>query len=129
MKAIAIHGSYRKNGNTATMIKMVTSKMRDIASQNQEDFHFEIVHLGHRNIGFCRGCRACFNKGERKCPLRDDLLGIYQKVFALELYTFWVAEYVQAEYSVSHQLLLLHLCHLDHKFDILVCLYHLSLAN
>lgn len=80
MKILAINGSYRKNGNTARMIKMVAARMQTIASQNGEILEFEIVHLGHQNIGFCRGCRICFDKGENKCPVQDDLLSIYEKM-------------------------------------------------
>ena len=84
MKILAINGSYRKNGNTARMIEMVAAQIREIASENQEDFEFEIVHLGHQNIGFCHGCRVCFDKGEQKCPLQDDLLSIYQKILSAD---------------------------------------------
>ena len=80
MKIIAINGSYRMNGNTARMIKLVAARMAEIASQKGEVLEFETVHLGRQNIGFCRGCRICFDKCESKCPLQDDLLSIYQKM-------------------------------------------------
>ena len=84
MKILAINGSYRKNGNTARMIDMVATQMQEIASKKQGNFEFEIVHLGHQDIGFCRGCRVCFDKGEQKCPLQDDLLSIYQKILSAD---------------------------------------------
>jgi multimeric flavodoxin WrbA len=80
MKILALNGSYRVNGNTARMIQQVANRMGEIASQKGQVLEFEIVHLGHQNIGFCRGCRICFGKGENKCPVQDDLLAIYQKM-------------------------------------------------
>ena len=32
----------------------------------------ELVRLSDYNIGVCRGCTACMNKGEEFCPLKDD---------------------------------------------------------
>jgi multimeric flavodoxin WrbA len=32
------------------------------------------------DIRTCRGCRVCFDKGELKCPLKDDLLSIREKM-------------------------------------------------
>jgi multimeric flavodoxin WrbA len=80
MKILAINGSYRKNGNTTRMLEMLSAQMQAAAVRNNHDFSFEIIHLGHQDIGFCRGCRACFNAGERKCPLQDDLLAIHEKI-------------------------------------------------
>ena len=84
MKILAINGSYRKNGNTAQIIEMVAAGMRTIATENSQDFSFEIVNLGQYHIEFCRGCRVCFDKGEGKCPLKDDLLFIYEKIQAAD---------------------------------------------
>jgi multimeric flavodoxin WrbA len=58
MKILAVNGSYRVNGNTARMIQLLTARIGEIASKKGEVFEFESVHLGHQNIGFCRGCRA-----------------------------------------------------------------------
>jgi multimeric flavodoxin WrbA len=80
MKVLAINGSYRKNGNTARIIEMVSNQIREITSDQQKDFEFEIVNLGQQDIGNCRGCRVCFDRGEVKCPLKDDLLAIREKM-------------------------------------------------
>lgn len=84
MRVLAINSSYRKNGNTARMIEMVAAQMQEILSNKQENFEFEIVHLGHQNIGFCRGCRVCFDVGEQKCPMQDDLLSFHEKMQAAD---------------------------------------------
>ena len=36
------------------------------------DVRGEIVGLSDYNIGVCRGCKACFDRGEERCPLKDD---------------------------------------------------------
>ena len=78
MKVLAINGSYRVNGNTARIIEMLAAHMGEIATGEGSDIEFETVHLGRANIAFCRGCRACFDLGEEKCPLNDDLLSIHK---------------------------------------------------
>ena len=80
MKILTINGSYRKNGNTAQIIKMVAAQLQKYSTNNRDQLNFEIIHLGHRNIQLCRGCRVCFDKGEEKCPLKDDLLSIRAKM-------------------------------------------------
>lgn len=84
MKILAINGSYRKKGNTAQVLEMVTSQMQQIALDSQEHFEVEIINLGHQAIQFCRGCRVCFDIGEDNCPLKDDLLNIRAKMRAAD---------------------------------------------
>lgn len=33
---------------------------------------FEIVFVHEYDLGFCKGCKLCFDYGEDKCPLYDD---------------------------------------------------------
>jgi len=80
MKILAINGSYRKKGNTARILEIIAAQMRSLASENRELLDFEIIHLGHLKIQPCRGCRMCFDHGENKCPLKDDLLTIREKM-------------------------------------------------
>jgi len=84
MKILSINGSYRKNGNTAQILEMVASKMQQIALDEQQPIELEIVNLGHQGIQFCRGCRVCFDIGENKCSLDDDLLAIREKMQAAD---------------------------------------------
>jgi multimeric flavodoxin WrbA len=82
MNVLVINSSYRKNGNTTRIIEMVAAHMKTIASKKRVNLNFENVHIGHLDIGFCRGCRVCFDQGETKCPMKDDLLSIYEKMLA-----------------------------------------------
>jgi multimeric flavodoxin WrbA len=36
------------------------------------DVEYEIIILSDYQLGICRGCRQCFEKGEEFCPLKDD---------------------------------------------------------
>lgn len=31
-----------------------------------------MVRLSEYNLGTCKGCRICFDKGEEYCPYKDD---------------------------------------------------------
>ncbi len=84
MKILALIGSYRKNGNTDRMIAMITTQLQQIAQQHNEPLEIETLYLGHQQIGPCRGCRACFDRGEEKCPLKDDFLSIKAKMRAAD---------------------------------------------
>jgi multimeric flavodoxin WrbA len=63
---------------------MVTAEMRKIAAREGQDLIVEVIHLGRQKIEFCRGCRVCFDKGEHQCPLKDDLLDIYDKMLTAD---------------------------------------------
>lgn len=62
------------------------------------DVECEIVTLSDHRIGICRGCKACFEKGEEFCPLKDDRDMLIEKmmesdgvVFASPNYSFHVS--------------------------------------
>jgi multimeric flavodoxin WrbA len=80
MKIVACVGSSRRNGNTSRMIGLIAESLAKEAADHQESLTFETIYLGHQEIGMCRGCRICFDKGEEKCPLKDDLLAIKEKI-------------------------------------------------
>jgi multimeric flavodoxin WrbA len=80
MKILVLAGSYRKNGNTDQIANLIVEHMQKIADQNHEMLEIETVYLGHMDISPCRGCRVCFNRGEDKCPLKDDLLTVKEKM-------------------------------------------------
>lgn len=41
---------------------------------------FEYVFLKDVRLGQCLGCQACFDKGEDKCPLKDDRAMLEEKI-------------------------------------------------
>jgi len=62
------------------------------------DVHGEIVVVSDYNLGVCRGCKICFQRGEERCPLKDDrdlLIGKMRAsdgvVFASPNYSFQVS--------------------------------------
>jgi multimeric flavodoxin WrbA len=62
------------------------------------DVECEIVALGDYRLDTCRGCLSCFEKGEERCPLRDDRDALIAKieasdgvVFASPNYSFQVS--------------------------------------
>jgi multimeric flavodoxin WrbA len=84
MKILTINGSYRKSGNSAQILEMVTSRMQEFTLGKHESLELEMINLGHQNIQLCRGCRVCFDIGENQCPLKDDLLSIRAKMRAAD---------------------------------------------
>jgi multimeric flavodoxin WrbA len=75
-KVTAIVGSAHKR-NTH---KAVVQFLKDL--QTLGDVEVEIVTLSDYKLGYCRGCRVCFDKGEEFCPLRDDRDLLWQKIDA-----------------------------------------------
>jgi multimeric flavodoxin WrbA len=84
MKVLALIGSQRKKGNTARIVQMVEARMRDLAAQHATPLEFETLYLGDLDIRTCRGCRACFDRGEDACPLKDDVPLIRAKMDAAD---------------------------------------------
>jgi len=66
--------------------------------QSMGDVEVEIVRLSDYRIETCRGCKACCDKGEELCPLKDDRDVLIEKmmasdgvVFASPNYSFQVS--------------------------------------
>jgi multimeric flavodoxin WrbA len=79
MKAIAINGSPKANGNTFYALTMIGEELKN------QGIEFEILHVGDKAI---RGCMACGKCGENKneeCILKTDVLNEYlQKLKATD---------------------------------------------
>ena len=70
MKVMAINGSPRKQGNTATLL----NKALEVAKSHGAET--EMVHLYDLDYKGCRSCYACKLKGGKsygKCAIRDSL--------------------------------------------------------
>ena len=65
MKVILINGSPNAKGCTFTALNEVAQTL------NEEGIETEIIHVGHKDIRGCIGCRQCKSKG--KCVF-DDLV-------------------------------------------------------
>lgn len=80
MKILALTSSYRKKGNTARVVAMMEAEMQALAARQDETLDFETLYIGYMDIQACRGCRICFDRGEAKCPLKDDVGAIRAKL-------------------------------------------------
>ncbi len=84
MKILACIGSNRKKGNTARIVQMIEARMQASAAQHVTPLEFETLFLSDMDIRPCRGCRACFDRGEDACPLKDDISLIRAKMDAAD---------------------------------------------
>ena len=73
MKVLLINGSPNAKGCTFTALSEVAEAL------NKEGVETEIVHVGHKDIRGCIGCRLCKQTG--KCVF-DDIVGEVQAKFA-----------------------------------------------
>ena len=65
MKAVCIVGSPNVSGNTAKLMEHVCAGLRAGGAQT------DCFSLGEMNIGFCKGCKACYG-GDFSCVQQDD---------------------------------------------------------
>lgn len=66
MKIIAINGSPRAEGNTATAL----AEMAGVLSAEQ--IETEIVHVGHLSVRGCQACGACGRNKNERCVIAGD---------------------------------------------------------
>ena len=71
MKVILINGSPNARGCTYTALSEVAQTLED------EGIETEIIHVGHKDIRGCIGCRQCKTKG--KCVFNDIVNDIAPK--------------------------------------------------
>jgi multimeric flavodoxin WrbA len=99
MKSVtAFVGSARKNGVTYRATRQLLDDLQSFG-----DVRSEVVFLSDCDLRFCRGCKACFLRGEEFCPLHDDrdvLIGKMMRsdgvVLASPVYSFQVSAVMKA---------------------------------
>jgi multimeric flavodoxin WrbA len=77
MKVLAINGSPRKTGNTATLLKHA---LKGAGAQGAET---ELIHLYELDFKGCKSCFACKRKGGKsygRCACKDGLTPILAKI-------------------------------------------------
>jgi multimeric flavodoxin WrbA len=84
MRILVLVSSYRKNGNSARLARMIEAQLETVAERYAEPLTLEHVNLAHLDLRPCRGCRVCFDRGEAQCPLKDDLRTIRAKMDAAD---------------------------------------------
>ncbi len=80
MNALFLLGSSRGDGNTARTIRLFREKLEQACAERGVSLDVEEISLARPRLEFCLGCRACFDRGEDYCPLKDGLLGIRDKM-------------------------------------------------
>ena len=68
MKALAISGSARENGNTAMLLEYVLKEL------SKEGIDTELVQLAGKPVRGCADCMRCFNVRNRRCAITDDVM-------------------------------------------------------
>jgi len=99
MKTVtAFVGSARKRGLTYIAARQFLDNLESFG-----DVQGEIVFLSEFDVGVCRGCKACFLRGEERCPFKDDRDLLIEKVmasdgvvFASPNYSFQVSAIMKA---------------------------------
>lgn len=99
MKTVtAFVGSARKQGVTWRATRRFLDELESFGGVRSE-----LVFLSDHDIGLCRGCKACFIRGEASCPLHDDrdlligkLAGSDGVVLATPVYSFQVSAHLKA---------------------------------
>lgn len=66
MKVVAIDGSPRKGGNTATLIKRVCDRLE------QHGIETETIKIGGELLSGCTACGACFKTKNNRCIIFND---------------------------------------------------------
>lgn len=84
MKILALVGSFRKRGNTARAIELILEEMNLSAGEAGIPLETETIFLSEMDLRMCRGCRACFDRGESRCPLKDDSAAVFEKMRAAD---------------------------------------------
>ncbi len=69
MRILAVVGSRRKKGNTASLVRAALEGAR------REGAETELVFLGDYTLRGCRGCEGC--KDTYRCTVRDDMQKLY----------------------------------------------------
>ncbi len=113
MKILVLCASYRRNGNTDQLLGLVKEHLQAEAERRHAPIEIETVYLGQANLGFCRGCRICYDRGEAHCPNQDDLLAIKAKLLAAEGILFASPVYVDDVSGIAKNFIdrLCHVCH------------------
>ena len=113
MRILMLTSSHRKQGNTARMVQMIAERLQELSTGAGESLEIETRNLAHMHLEMCRGCRVCFDQGECKCPLKDDLLAVKSAMKAADGVIVASPVYVEDVNGVMKNWIdrLAHVCH------------------
>lgn len=90
MKIVAVMGSCRKNGAGAHIVKLVEEAAKKAYGPGLD---FETIWLGDCDLKLCKGCMACYEKGEAACPLKDGYLDAIHMLDTADAAVFYSPTY------------------------------------
>jgi multimeric flavodoxin WrbA len=114
MKILFIIGSGRRNGNTDHITAFIKDHLAHEAKNHQVELEVETIYLSQQDLQFCRGCRICYDSGEEKCPVKDDIPNIKAKMMAADGILIASPVYVD-DVSGMIKTLIDRLCHACHR--------------
>lgn len=81
MRAIAINGSSRKDGNTAQLLNRCLEKLA------AEGISGELIQLSQPDaIKPCKACATCFKVKDKTCVMKDDAFhDVFEKMLAADI--------------------------------------------
>ncbi|MFH1466671.1 MAG: flavodoxin family protein [Pseudomonadota bacterium] len=80
MRALALNGSPRRNGNTEMLLRMVLAELQAAGVTT------ELVQLGGLHLRGCQACGGCKRNLDARCTLADDgLNGLLEKMLAADV--------------------------------------------
>ncbi len=128
MKILAIIGSGRKKGNTSTIASMLLKRINELAIAEDEQIQVEKLFLVDYELKHCLGCRACMDRGEDKCPLKDDLTKIKAKIDEADAVIFGSPVYIDNVSSMMKALIdrLAYICHRQEFYKKFALVYSTS---
>ena len=88
MNIVVVLGSCRKNGTGMGHLKKIEQFIK-----NKYAADFEYLYLGDYKIDTCRGCMACYELGESRCPNRDGYLDAMKILNAADAAIFYSPTY------------------------------------
>ncbi|MGD0080115.1 MAG: flavodoxin family protein [Methanoregula sp.] len=68
MKVVAFNGSARKDGNTAILVNALFRELKKAGIET------ELVQLAGKKIPGCIACMKCFEKKDRQCAIKGDIV-------------------------------------------------------
>ena len=95
MKLLLINSSARINGNTGRVMDLYEKAFASLSRELGVTIEVERVNLSRLSLKTCLGCRACFDLGEEKCPLHDELLPLRDRLLAADGYVIASPVYVE----------------------------------
>ncbi len=95
MKLLLVNSSARVSGNTGRVMDLYEEAFASLARELGVTIETERVNLARLSLKTCLGCRACFDLGEAKCPLKDDLLPVRDRLLVADGFVIASPVYVE----------------------------------